>query len=102
MRTEHSESSSIETPLELALDRANERLLGRFADRLPLPEQLLDVHDVARIYGVHPVTVRRFVRDGAIPRPRLVGGKLQRWRRCDLLSHIESLPRTSPHRGEKA
>ncbi len=44
----------------------------------PLPDRLLSRQDLARLFGVHPITIDAWTREGRIPAPIRVGFK-PRW-----------------------
>lgn len=46
--------------------------------------ELVNIHEVARLLGVHTSTVRRYVRRGVIPRPISLSRNTQRWRKKDI------------------
>jgi len=52
-------------------------------------EPLLDSHEVAKLMGVHPETVKRRARAGEIPGIKL--GKLWRFRASALDSHVQEI-----------
>ena len=49
-----------------------------------IPRRFLRSREVAEIFGVHRVTIWRWVRAGTFPAPYLVDGNTQRWRGEDL------------------
>jgi excisionase family DNA binding protein len=53
-------------------------------------EGLLDVEDVAALVNASARTVYRMVKSGQMPRPIKIG-KLNRWRRQDVLKCIDKL-----------
>lgn len=53
----------------------------------PELQPLLTVDDAAKVLGVHPVTVRKWIAERAIPFVRL--GRAVRFRPCDLAKYIE-------------
>ena len=58
-------------------------------DREKHIEPLLNAQRVAAILQVAPRTVRRYAREGCIPRPVRIAGSV-RWRKSDILTFIES------------
>lgn len=46
--------------------------------------ELLDIKDLAARYRVSPITIRRWCRNGTLPKPDLVRGAKRFWRRTRL------------------
>lgn len=53
-----------------------------------MPEKYLSATDVAKMVGIHRVTVWRMVKDGRLPKPLDVLG-LKRWREIDIIKLTE-------------
>lgn len=53
--------------------------------------QLLDVKQVAQMYGVHPRTIWNLASAGRIPQPVRLSPHVVRWRLSDLEVHIQGL-----------
>jgi predicted DNA-binding transcriptional regulator AlpA len=68
---------------------------GKTMSNIPGPDprlaqvQLLNVREVAELFGFHVRTVWRMAAAGELPRPIRVGSKAQRWRLRDLETFIE-------------
>ena len=66
-------------------------------------DELIDVHEAARLYGnVHESTFRRYVRNGSAPEPVLLGAQgagrtsqTYRWWRSEVLAARAQAPRAS-------
>ena len=86
--------------LKRAAELGAELAFARSAEMQPAPDRLLNVDDIAALFGVHRITVRSFVKRGIIPPPVRVGNKLTRWRRRDILAHLDNLPPASPGQAE--
>ena len=92
------------TPVEWRAALARGELGSPFADGRPstgspgsggstdgVPE-ILDVEQAASFLGVHPQTVRNYIRAGKIPAYRLAGERFIRLLRRDLLDLLEPVP----------
>jgi predicted DNA-binding transcriptional regulator AlpA len=69
------------TPLVAAIERAT---------RTPDARGLLDRDQLAAYLQVDVRTLRRLEREGAIPRPARIGGRIDRWRQGDIDAWLES------------
>ena len=56
------------------------------------PEELLDIHQAARLLGVSATSLRRWTNSGALPHVRIGGKRERRFRRGDLLALLEPAP----------
>lgn len=93
LREEHSFSDA-DWRAALARGRfgAPTRVTARTPDGGGAEPEILDVEDAARYLGVHPQTVRNYVRDGRLPAYRLAGQRYIRVLRKDLLALLERVP----------
>lgn len=73
------------TPHEL--DQLADAIVDRLAERLPKPDDLLDIQGAARELKCSVPTVERLVAAGKIPSIKV--GRLRRFRRADLLAPNE-------------
>lgn len=64
------------------------------AETTTQPQGLLDADDMARLYRVHPDTIRAWSRLGRIPRPVVQQRKFTRWDAVEAHKHIASLRTT--------
>jgi hypothetical protein len=55
---------------------------------IDLPRRMLGVHDLARIFGVRPYTIREWARRGLLPRGKRYG-KFLKWHPCELGPYLE-------------
>ena len=53
---------------------------------------LLDMETVARLAGLHRVSIYRLIRAGKFPQPLKIGEKAVRWRESDIKDWQDSLP----------
>ena len=53
--------------------------------------RMIGVAAVAEMFGVAAVTVRRWVREGGFPKPRILNG-CHRWMRSELIEYMQALP----------
>ena len=56
-------------------------------------ERMLKVSDVAKLVGVKPTTVRKWVKEGSIPPPIQLNGKNMMWKREQIQLWIDSQPK---------
>ncbi len=68
----------IDTKLSSLLDAV------RAVSRPPAPAELLTTDDLAALLQIDERTLRRLVREGAVPPPIRIAGRILRWRRADL------------------
>jgi predicted DNA-binding transcriptional regulator AlpA len=76
-------------------DQQQPSLLFPTGAQLPgawVSKALLNVDDLAEIFGVSRRTVFRLRSRGAIPAPLGIGGTLLRWRTCDIQRWLDKLP----------
>jgi excisionase family DNA binding protein len=66
------------------LQRIAELLADSLAKRIEPNEQMLDVHEAARLLGLSVSTLERRTRDGSIPSIKI--GRLRRYRRSELVN----------------
>ena len=82
--------------VEALAERVSQRTIERFAERAPIPQSYVGIEDLCTLLGgVHPVTARRWAAQGKLPLPRLLGGKLHRWKVDEVLAFLDKLPRAS-------
>jgi excisionase family DNA binding protein len=60
------------------------------------PEELLDIHEAARLLRVSETSLRRWTNSGALPHLRIGRKRERRFRRGDLLAFLEAAPRPRP------
>lgn len=69
------------TPVIVAIGRTT---------RHPDAPRLLDRAQLAAVLQVDPRTLRRLEREGALPRPARIGGRIERWLWSDIERWLES------------
>jgi excisionase family DNA binding protein len=69
--------------------------LSSASDRIPDSGDLLTTHQVAALLQVTPRTVRRWARDGVLPRVR-IGGRITRYSAHDIASLIATTTSEAP------
>lgn len=69
---------------EHELRRIAELVADLLAKRIETNEQMLDVHEAARLLGCSVPTLERRTRDGSIPSIKI--GRLRRYRRSELIN----------------
>ncbi len=72
--------------IEQIADAIADRVVDRLASR-PAGEGLMDVRQVAELLGCSVPTVERLTSGGQIP--SLLVGRLRRYRRDDVMSHLK-------------
>lgn len=85
----------------LAIGAHPEEIVG--AGNLADPDdygRILSLADAGEILGVHPQTIRRYVRDGMIPAHHLPGGKRYYIFKDELLEFLRSHPVSDPSNEE--
>jgi hypothetical protein len=96
-RTNTDEESTLN--LDRLLDEAVARAAAKYSVVAPLPAVLTDVRGVARLCGgdppPHAITVRRWVKEGRLPAPLKIGGKLHRWQVAEVIEALKKMPRAS-------
>ena len=53
--------------------------------------ELLNVHEVGKIFKAAPSTIWQWAKEGAIPRPVKIAPKTTRWRAKDIEAFLDSL-----------
>lgn len=86
--------------LEAFAERVSQRTIERYAERAPVMSNYVDIDGLCVLLGgVHRVTARRWAAQGKLPAPRLLGGKLHRWKIDEVLDYLDKLPRASNEGG---
>ncbi|MBY0527349.1 MAG: hypothetical protein K2R98_28390 [Gemmataceae bacterium] len=58
-------------------------------DRQESPDDLLDYHDIGKVFGLHYKTIARWDRAGLMPRPSFVVRSYRRWKRSRIQAWID-------------
>jgi predicted DNA-binding transcriptional regulator AlpA len=63
--------------------------------------RMLTIDDLCEIFQVTPVTIARWVKQGALPPPVRIGRRIVRWREHDLAAFVAAMPQATPAEAQK-